>query len=73
MQEARPHRPHPDEITIARRRILDALKALDIDFCSSMWVPHEATRSLTATRIDWELFFRERSFRAHAHPSLKAT
>jgi hypothetical protein len=56
-----------DSARSSRKRILDALQHLGIDFRASVW-PSPADE--TDIRIDWDLFFRERSFRAHAHPSL---
>jgi hypothetical protein len=75
MREVRRRRSHVDEVTIARQRILAALEDLDIDFSSSVWrsSQEETIQTLASVRIDWELFFCERTFRAHAHPSLAPT
>jgi hypothetical protein len=53
----------------SRERILCALQDLGIDFRANVW----RSRYEMDIRLDWELFFRERSFRAHAHPSLAPT
>lgn len=63
------------EIASARQRVVTALEGLDVDFSASLWRPSadEAIHTLTSIRIDWELFFRRRTFAANAHPSLAPT
>jgi hypothetical protein len=74
MREVRRHRSHVDQVTSARQRVLAALEDLNIDFSSSMWrSSQEEIHTLSSIRIDWVLFFRERTFRARAHPSLAPT
>lgn len=59
----------------AQQCILVALQEREIDFSAGVWrLPlSETLVSLQADRIDWELFFRARSFSSHAHASLTAT
>jgi hypothetical protein len=73
MRDVHARRRASDEISVARQRILGALEAMHIDFASRLWREAEPDHGLTSVRLDWDLFFRERSCGAHAHVSLMAT
>jgi hypothetical protein len=73
MREVQARRSLSDEISTARQRILRALQAMNIDFASGMWREVESNHGLSSVRLDWALFFRERSFCPHAHVSLTET